>query len=49
MIRPRLERHALAEHLQLVDEPADPARLVDAADVEVGPEVVEAGGGIGEQ
>lgn len=39
----------VAEHLELVDELADPARPVDAAGVEVGAEVVEAGNGVGEQ
>jgi paraquat-inducible protein B len=39
----------VAQRLKLVDEVAGLAALVDAAGVVVGAEVLEAGGGIGEQ
>ena len=39
----------MAQRLELVDEVADLAALVDAAGVIVGTQVLEAGGGVGEQ
>lgn len=39
----------VAEHLQLVDEVASPATLVDSVGVEVGAEVVEPGGRVGQE
>src|SRR5262249_2614144 len=46
----RLEHDLMAkEHLQLMDEAADPAMVVHPADVEVGTEIAETGGRIGKQ
>src|SRR5215207_8113044 len=45
----RLQGDLVAERLELADEVAGLAALVDAAGVVAGAQVVEAGGGVGEQ
>src|SRR5215218_6253867 len=45
----RLQGDLVAERLELADEVAGLAALVDAAGVVVGAQIVEAGGGVGEQ